>query len=137
MTLFITLFALFALALLNAPSIVRHALRLYVYLLVQANSRAKCPCCGVREKHKMQFGVGLRKLVHFCARCGANWAEEPMVSADRWAMTLPQDLEDGIVDKDGVRTTTVQHAQRNPVISYQPAGSNKPIIYKPSAGGQA
>ncbi len=111
-------------------------LRLYLFYFVQANSKAKCPACGVRAEHDVRWSDAAAHLVHVCKRCLAVWAEEPCVQYSRWRTTLQADVDGGdVVAQDGTRTTTVQHAQREPQISYVPTGKDKPIVLR--MGGQA
>lgn len=134
MTLFITVWLLLAVLLWwYGPQLLALGLRLYVHRLVHADFKAKCPCCGIRAPHVAKYNESLGKLVHLCAACGAPWAEDCMVNPERWRVAfMPQDED---IDADGVHTTTVQNAQREPVLvrEYKPTGKNKPVVVR---GGQ-
>jgi hypothetical protein len=109
--------------------------RLYVHFFVQSSSTAKCPCCGIREKHKMQWSEMLVKLMHVCARCHAMWAESPLVEAAKWKTSLQ--IEEAEPDADGAKLSTVQHAQREPQVvkDVQLTGNNRPIVMRMTQRG--
>lgn len=83
--------------------------KLYVRYFVQSDSHAKCPACGIRKKHDVHWNEALRMVLHTCARCGANWGEQPIVQADLWSPN-PQE------QREPERQTTIMHAQREPKV---------------------
>lgn len=116
----------------------RRMLALYVHLVVQASSRAKCPACGIRQEHDVRWSSEYGMLIHVCKRCFAPWGEQPMVAAKTWAVTvLVQDAEGNVVGADGTVRTTVQHAQRMPTLVQQikSTGSDRPVVVR--MGGNA
>ncbi len=137
MTLFMALFVVLFVAVLKWPQLLHAGVRLWVYYTLQANGRAKCPCCGTRTKHRVQYSDALGVLVHNCARCSAYWSEACMVDPTKWRIAaVLEDAEQ--VDADGTRTTTVQSAQRVPVVvtDYKPTGKSRPVVtFRP--GGNA
>jgi hypothetical protein len=112
-----------------------NCVRLYVHFFVQSSSTAKCPCCGVRAEHKMQWAEVLEKLMHVCARCHAAWAESPLVDAAKWKTQL--EVAEGQPDADGNKNTTVMHAQREPKVvnEVKLTGNNKPIVMRMAQRG--
>jgi len=104
--------------------------RLYVHFFVQSSSSAKCPCCGIREEHKMQWSEMLQKLLHVCTRCRAMWAESPLVEAAKWKTSL--EVEEPEPDADGAKLSTVQHAQREPQVvnEVKLTGKHLPIVMR-------
>jgi len=116
-------------------------LRAYIHYCVQSNSRAKCPACGIRAEHGVRWGESVGALVHVCKRCFAVWTEQPMVDASKWRTTLVADeLGEGTSNEDGTRTTTIQHAQREPQVvrDIKPTGKDQPVVFRfQQPGGQA
>jgi|SRR5579859_8012930 len=112
-------------------------LRAYVYYCVQASSAAKCPSCGIRAAHEMRWNQLVGALVHVCKRCMAVWTEKPMVQAEAWSTRLVAEEEE--VSSDGVRSTTTQSAQREPIVTnqFKPTGRSNPVIVRLSSGGNA
>jgi hypothetical protein len=104
-------------------------LRLYVHYFVQADSRAKCPSCGIREKHELRWVDPYERLFHVCGRCHAAWAEAAIVDARSWKVKLDI-VEDETANPDGSVTSTVQHAQREPIIVHDAklTGKNRPVL---------
>ena len=102
-------------------------LRLYVHYCLQASGREKCPGCGIRAEHKMRMSEELGKLVHVCGRCSAIWARPPVVKFESWQTKFffEESEEEGKANPDGTRTTTVMHAQREPVIVKDPRLATK------------
>jgi len=105
-------------------------LRLYVHFMVQANSKAKCPACGIRAEHEVRWSDVASALIHVCKRCVAVWSEQPMVNVAQWRtqLTVVSDEEGSAKTADGTRTTTVQHAQREPQLSYIPTHKDRPVV---------
>lgn len=114
-------------------------LRLYVHFMVQANSKAKCPACGIRAEHDVRWSDVVSALIHVCKRCFAVWGEKPITAADQWKTQLVASTdEEGVaLNADGSRTTTVQHAQREPQASYTPTNKDKPIVLRMRQKGGA
>ncbi len=113
-------------------------LRLYIHYRVQADGRAKCPACGIRAEHDIRWAEQVGALVHVCKRCFAVWTEQPMISAAQWKTTLTASTEEGVANADGTRTGTVQHAQREPQITYTPTGKDRPVVVRfQQPGGRA
>lgn len=104
-------------------------LRIYVHYCVQASTEAKCPCCGVRETHQIRWSDALGILVHVCTRCRAVFSESPLVAADKWRVNLVIEEEpESKSNADGTHTTTVIHAQREPVIVKDPRAAKPPVM---------
>lgn len=103
-------------------------LRLYVLHFVQSDSKAKCPACGIRAEHDVRWSDVASALIHVCKRCFAVWSEQPLVDAAQWRTQLVASSDD--TSPDGTRTTTVQHAQREPQLSYTPTGKDRPIVLR-------
>jgi hypothetical protein len=104
-------------------------LRLYVHYFVQADSRAKCPGGGIRAKHDLRWVEIYEKVVHVCGRCHVAWADAPIVDARRWKLQLDV-VEDETANPDGTTTSSVQHAQREPIIvnEAQLTGRKRPLL---------
>jgi hypothetical protein len=54
------------------------------------SDQMKCPACGCRKKHKIQFLVALRAVVHRCELCTAEWSVDPVIPADKWVLIRPE-----------------------------------------------
>ena len=55
---------------------------------------AKCPSCGVKQKHPIKFVDALGKVLHNCQRCSACWAEDPIAAFSGWKIeSLPSEPE--------------------------------------------
>jgi C4-type Zn-finger protein len=57
---------------------------LYMHYFVRSDKRAKCPACGYRKKHAVQFIPVARQILHTCVYCKAEWMENPMIPAEKW-----------------------------------------------------
>lgn len=69
----------------------------FIYFFAQANQSAKCPACGIRALHELQFHPLAQQLVHGCKRCHATWAEPALVDPNLWhtvPKVQPQERED-------------------------------------------
>ena len=111
--------------------IVITAVRFYIFYFVQSDSKAKCPGCGIRAQHDIRWSNDVSALIHVCKRCFAVWSEQPVTAVEAWRTQLAASNEDvDVVDKDGNRHTTVQHAQREPQLSYTPTNKDRPIVLR-------
>ena len=59
-------------------------IRRHVHYFVQVSGNAKCPACGIRKKHKVEWAEAYERVMHACSRCSAHWAESPVASIDLW-----------------------------------------------------
>ena len=62
----------------------RWFLRLYVHFFVRASLKEKCPACGHRAKHGIEWQREVQALFHECAVCHAFWKEPPILNAQSW-----------------------------------------------------
>ena len=64
---------------------------------------AKCPACGVRKLHKIQYSEVYHSVLHRCEQCSAEWGTEPIYPFEKWqiARRLDQDKQQPLwkVDK--------------------------------------
>lgn len=61
-----------------------HLLRLRIHYFAQVSEKAKCPACGVRAQHKIQWADMYQAVMHECGRCKAHWGEKPLVKLEAW-----------------------------------------------------
>jgi ribosomal protein L32 len=64
------------------------------YLRATISDNAKCPGCGVIERHRLEFKRGKYKaddgnphlgaIRHQCYRCGADWIEHCVADTRKW-----------------------------------------------------
>lgn len=85
--------------------IVFHLLRLRIHYLAQVSETAKCPACGVRAKHKIQWADVYQAVMHECGRCKAHWGEKPLVKLEAW-FVKPLPLPGEQPRDSEVKTTT-------------------------------
>lgn len=55
--------------------------------------RAKCPSCGCRKKHKIQFSRVYNAILHQCVQCGAEWGVDPIYPVGKWLLQEAKDDE--------------------------------------------
>lgn len=58
--------------------------KLRVHYFVEVSSKAKCPACGIREKHQIIWSDIYQAVMHECARCKAHWGERPIATLEAW-----------------------------------------------------
>lgn len=48
------------------------------------DSSARCPACGIYLAHVIKWNAGSRLVVHTCIRCAAEFAQDAVISPDKW-----------------------------------------------------
>jgi len=68
---------------------------LYARLILDVivSSHSKCPSCGTRQEHKIQFSRGYNKVIHQCPRCSAEWGEDPVLPVERWQIVQVPEVD--------------------------------------------
>jgi len=56
----------------------------YTFLDRQVNPRAKCPSCGIKQGHVIQYSRDYEAVIHVCGQCKAEWAEPTVLPVERW-----------------------------------------------------
>ena len=79
--------------------------RLRVHYLVEVSESAKCPACGIRQKHKIQWVDDYQSVMHECARCKAHWGEKPVAKLEAWKVK-PMPMPDEEQSSEEVKTTS-------------------------------
>ncbi len=54
---------------------------------------AKCPACGVVKAHVIKWNPITRLVVHTCARCAADFAQEPIIKVNVWQKRVIEERE--------------------------------------------
>ncbi len=55
------------------------------------DTSARCPACGVQKAHVVTWNPTSRLIVHLCIQCKAEFAQAPVVSADKWQKKIVED----------------------------------------------
>lgn len=58
--------------------------QLYIHYRVRCNLKRKCPACGHRVLHKIQWSPAHKHILHTCPVCGAVSPELPVFKATAW-----------------------------------------------------
>ena len=48
------------------------------------DTRCNCVACGAIRRHKIEWVAAQRAIIHTCKRCGAQWAQLPVINANVW-----------------------------------------------------
>ena len=67
-----------------SDAVIKSFIRLKVHYFIEVSESAKCPACGIRKKHNIEWSEDYEKVMHSCARCKARWAESPVAGIDLW-----------------------------------------------------
>jgi hypothetical protein len=70
--------------------VVRQGIALVVWLDIRylrdykVSDTAKCPACGIRQKHSIQFAEDYACVLHTCGLCKAEWGSNTILPYDKW-----------------------------------------------------
>ena len=78
-------------------------IRLIIYYRVEISHKAKCPACGRRDWHKLEWVPHFEKVMHRHTKrtirhwlfwkhevgCDAIWGENPVAAAELWRVITP------------------------------------------------
>lgn len=85
--------------------------RLWIYYFVKVNRHAKCPACGRRDVHKIEWSPVYEHVMHQHntpeVGCGAIWGEKPLLSIELWRVTTPlgqAPIDEGMIERKDVTT---------------------------------
>lgn len=77
-----------------------HFLKLARIRMEKRSLTEKCPACGHRAPHKIEWTAKLTfadntrgAIVHTCAICGAEFGERPVIPSKFWLVARPSILE--------------------------------------------
>jgi len=80
--------------------VINKATSLYIWIVLKwltdpkIDLKAKCPACGHRQDHKLEYNPQYECIIHTCSRCFAEWGQAPVVSASRWKVVSVPDQKD-------------------------------------------